>query len=307
MESYRTEIHPDKADFQIDHQSSILSMGSCFANSIGNKLQDHRFDISINPLGISFHPLVISQHLANCINGAELDEASLIRKGDREVSFLHHSSIGDVDGEELCKLVQDKYQSTFERLQSCDVLLITFGTAWGYRHKSLDQIVANCHKASQDHFSKELTDIQTIVWSYKVIFKRLQEQNPNLKIVMTVSPVRHWKDGAVENARSKAHLLSAVHELVDAFDHVHYFPAYELMTDDLRDYRFYKEDMLHPSDTGVNYVWKKFTESFMNDETRLINEKLVKLNKSKSHIGKEDPALTEFISKMELEIDQLMS
>ncbi len=304
MSNFRTEIFPEKSDFSIDHGSKLVSMGSCFASTVGHKLQTHRFNIEVNPMGISFHPLVISQHLNNTINGLELNEDSIVTKGEHYVSFSHHSSIFAETSADLVQVVKGQHLKTFDALQDSNILLITWGTAWGYRHHDLDQVVANCHKAPQTVFSKELSDIQELVWSYKVVFKRLFELNQNLKIVLTVSPVRHWKDGAIENSRSKAHLLAAVHELVDFFDQVNYFPAYELMMDDLRDYRFYKEDMLHPSSEGVKYVWQKFSECFMTGGTIDLNSKIDQLNRSKNHQGPKDEALKQFIAKLEHEIAQ---
>ena len=198
-------------------------------------------------------------------------------------SLHHHGRFSNPDIEECLKEINSKIATSSENLKNADFLFITFGTSWIYRHNIKNLIVANCHKLPQNTFNKELLSIDEIAEEYGVLINSLKTFNPKLKIVFTVSPVRHWKDGAFGNQISKSILILAINKITKTFENTEYFPSYELMIDDLRDYRFYADDLLHPNLQAIKYILEKFSETFLDEESRKIIAEIEKINKSKTH------------------------
>jgi len=265
---FRTEVSIQPAEFSIDHGSKVMMIGSCFSENIGSKLKEYRFDTQINPFGILFNPISISNGLHFILKRKEYHKKDLFLFNDLWHSYDHHGTFSSPDDNVVLEKINSSIQLAHQQLINADCLFITLGSAWHYRHLKANRVVANCHKVPGREFDKRLFSTTEIVNHFADFFNSIKEVNENLKIVFSVSPVRHWKDGAVENQRSKSILNLAAHEFVRKYDFVSYFEAYELMMDDLRDYRFYNEDLLHPTDQAVNYIWGKFQQAFFLDRTK---------------------------------------
>ncbi|WP_296637667.1 GSCFA domain-containing protein [Polaribacter sp.] len=248
---------------RIDYNASILLLGSCFSENIGNKLNYFKFKQLQNPFGILFHPKAIEQFVTDVINKKTFTKEDLVYQNERYHSFDAHSSLSEVDESTILNNLNSEILATQKYLENTSHLIITLGTAWVYRFKKTNKIVANCHKIPQKKFLKELLNIAEITNSLESIVSLIKSTNPNITILFTVSPVRHLKDGFTQNTQSKSHLISAIHEVVNIRKNVHYFPSYEIMMDELRDYRFYAEDMIHPNKTAIQYIWKRFTEVWL--------------------------------------------
>lgn len=273
---------PKPGSFHIDHSKRIMLVGSCFAESVGERLLKYHFNAWTNPNGIIFNPLSISQCLEYCIGNDERIHSGLLERNGHVFSFLHHSSISHTDKDVFKIELKKEQKEAHEFLEQADVLILTFGSAFVYYHKELKIPVANCHKLPSSLFEKTLLSVEEIVEEYTVLLPKLKTFNPKLKFIFTVSPVKHLRDGLEENNLSKATLLLAINELRKKFS-IDYFPAYELVTDDLRDHRFYKEDLAHPNQEAVNYVWEKFSDTYFTNTTIDINEELSAINSSNEH------------------------
>jgi len=259
-----------------------MFIGSCFAENIGSRLQELCFDTVINPFGVLYNPASVAQSLRILLSKKEFLNTDLNYNNELYFSYKHHSSFSSPSASEcLSKINQSLIQSS-EYLYHANFLFLTLGTAWVYRLKETGEIVSNCHKTPSEKFDRFLLGVDEIYDDYVLLFKELWNVNPNLKIVITVSPVRHWKDGAEGNQQSKATLILASNRL-KSIHNVFYFPAYEIVMDDLRDYRFYAEDMLHPNSLAINYIWEKFGDGFLDNKTKEIAGKISKLNDAMQH------------------------
>ncbi|WP_271406243.1 GSCFA domain-containing protein [Tenacibaculum soleae] len=251
---------------KIDYNSKLLLLGSCFSENIGYKLAYYKFQSNQNPFGILFHPKAIECLITKVINQEKYTENDIFFHNERWHCFDTHSSLSSSDKSELLNILNNAITTTFNELKNATHIILTLGTSWVYREISSDKIVANCHKVPQKKFLKELLSVDEISESLDAIVQLIKSINKKAIILFTVSPVRHLKDGFIENQRSKAHLLSAIHEIQNGHD-VSYFPSYEIMMDELRDYRFYKEDMIHPSSTAIDYIWEKFIEVWISENS----------------------------------------
>lgn len=260
---FRSELIIAKSTFQIDHATTMLSIGSCFASEIGKRLTDARFDMLVNPFGTIFNP----HSMAELISGNEVQPDLFVQKDQKWCHFQLHSNLNNTDLQELKDQLSELRKMTLEKLAQTDVLILTFGSAWVYRHVESNKIVANCHKVPQQQFKKELLNLEELKHQYISLFDQLKSKNQKLRIILTVSPVKYLKDGVHENNLSKSILLLLCDFLVKRFDFVFYFPAFELVNDDLRDYRFYKEDLAHPNELAINYVFEKFGSVYFSDKT----------------------------------------
>jgi hypothetical protein len=279
---FHLDYTPKSSSIKIDHQQRTMLMGSCFAENIGDRLLKHHFNVFQNPNGILFNPLSISQCLEYCIGNDERVHSGLLERNGLYFSFLHHSSVSQSDKDQFRKDLKENQHKAHDFLKKADVLIITFGSAFVYYHKELKMAVANCHKLPAHAFEKNLLSVNEVVNEFSDLITKLKTFNPTLKIIFTVSPVKYLKDGVEENNLSKATLLLAVHELKKKFD-VDYFPAYELVTDDLRDHRFFKEDLAHPNQEAMNYVWEKFSHVYFDENTRKLNSEIHSVNTSEKH------------------------
>lgn len=279
----QTIIKLEKPEFKIGYDTRMMMLGSCFVENIGEKLDYFKFDVDINPCGIVYNPVSVANTLQILMEGKRFTTNDLLQNGDRWVSFSHHGSFSDRDPLRCLQKMNERLELSSAHFAQTDVLVITWGTAWVYRYRQSGQLVSNCHKFPSASFDRFRLGIADIVNLYSDLLPRLQESNPPLKVLFTVSPIRHWKDGAHGNQLSKAVLLLAIDELMQRFDFVSYFPSYEIVMDELRDYRFYAEDMLHISPQGVNYIWEKFKGQYFTTETLDFMKRIDKLNKILLH------------------------
>lgn len=279
----QTIIKLEKPEIKIGYDTRMMMLGSCFVENIGEKLDYFKFDVDINPCGIVYNPVSVANTLQLLVEGRRFICNDLLQNGDRWVSFSHHGSFSDRDPLRCLQKINEQLELSSAHFAHTDVLVITWGTAWVYRYRQSGQLVSNCHKFPSASFDRFRLGIADIVNLYSDLLPRLKEANPRLKVLFTVSPIRHWKDGAHGNQLSKAVLLLAIDELMQRFDFVSYFPSYEIVMDELRDYRFYAEDMLHISPQGVNYIWEKFKGQYFTTETLDFMKRIDKLNKILLH------------------------
>lgn len=283
---FRTQIPIAKINSPIDYYSKIMSLGSCFAVNMSEKLDYFKFQNSCNPFGILFHPLAIEKLISYALEKKTFTEADIFFYNERWHCYDAHSDLSNADPIELLADLNGIIQSTQKQLTQATQVIITYGTAWVYRNNESREIVANCHKVPQKQFEKELLAIDLIQKSIQNTIGLIQSINPEAKFIFTVSPVRHIKDGFVENQLSKSHLIAAIHQvLLSEYCQLNseYFPSYEIMMDELRDYRFYAEDMLHPNQVAIDYIWKRFKETNIAETALATMEEVETIQKSLSH------------------------
>jgi len=282
----QTQVPLQTADDQFDYQSQLLLLGSCFVENIGKKLHYYKFRLLQNPFGILFHPKAIENLLSNSIREFRYTEMDIFYHNERWHCFDAHSDLSDVSKEELLRKLNNGLNATRQQMAKSTHLVITLGTAWVYRKIASNALVANCHKVPQKEFAKDLLSVEKTVESLESIVDIIQSVNPTVQIIFTVSPVRHLKDGFIENQQSKAHLISAMGKVLSSRANSrvkHYFPSYEIMMDELRDYRFYKSDMVHPNELAVNYIWEKFKSVWMSREAFSTMEKVEEIQRGMLH------------------------
>ena len=253
----------------ISYNSKIVLLGSCFSENIGNKLDYFKFKTIRNPFGILFHPKAIEKLITNGIKQKKYSENDLVFQNEHWHCFDSHSNLSSITKSDVLNNLNTAISITNNALKEANHLIITLGTSWVYRFIETNNIVANCHKIPQKNFIKEILTTDEITKSLKVIIDLIKSVNPSINIIFTVSPIRHLKDGFTENTLSKSHLISAIHNIISSDRiNIRYFPSYEIMMDELRDYRFYKEDMIHPNTTAINYIWERFHTTFIENKTR---------------------------------------
>ena len=266
----------------IDYQSKILLLGSCFSENIGDKLSYFKFQSIQNPFGILFHPKAIENLITNTSNKKVYSSDDLIYQNEIWHSFDAHSSLSSASENELLNKLNVAISLTNKKIKEASHIVITLGTSWVYRYIEIDTIVANCHKIPQKKFLKELLSVSEISESLARSISLIKSMNSDAAVIFTISPVRHLKNGFIENTQSKSHLIAAIHTLVNKQD-VSYFPSYEIMMDELRDYRFYAEDMIHPNKTAINYIWRKFIDTWFSEETKSIMKEIDEIQKGLLH------------------------
>ena len=284
--NFRTSIPISKSDFQINYHSKIVSLGSCFAVNMAEKLDYFKFQNTTNPFGILFHPLALEKLIRISLDEKQFGESDIFFHNERWHCFDAHSDLSDSNKTQLLQNLNVKSVQIKNAVANASHLIFTLGTAWVYRNNESQEVVANCHKVPQKQFKKELLSIQTIQQSLSNSIELLRLANPEIQIIFTISPVRHIKDGFVENQWSKANLISALQEIVHRSQNsgtVHYFPSYEIMMDELRDYRFYAEDMIHPNQTAIDYIWKRFSETWISESSISVMEQIESIQKSLQH------------------------
>lgn len=281
---FRTVIPVELSSFPIERGQKILAFGSCFAENIGAYLIRYKFDIDLNPFGILYNPLSVASPLRILDERRLFGEADLFRQENQWHSFSHHSRFSHPDLHTCLDNINRRIVQSADTLRCADWLLITWGTAWVYRLKETGDVVSNCHKLPASVFSRERLTPEEIVNVWQPLIAGLLQQNPSLRICFTVSPIRHFRDGAHGNQLSKSILLLATDRLCRSFpENCFYFPSYEIVMDELRDYRFYDTDMVHPSEQAVAYLWERFGQCYFSDRTRRENEEWEKMLKLLSH------------------------
>jgi len=286
---FHFEFDIKKLQQPITHKNKLFLIGSCFTENIGDKLKKYKFSVLENPHGILFNPVSVAEALTNYIENTEFTETHLFQLNEGWHSWKHHSRFSGLAPKEALNKINTSIKEAHGYLKNADYIMITLGSAWIYTltekaaNAKPGSVAANNHKAPADWFHKRLMTIEEVLKVLDNVIHRLFLFNRNLKIIFTISPVRHLREGVVENNRSKALLIHAVHHLVDKFEKLYYFPAYELVIDDLRDYRFYSEDLVHPNYFATQYVWEKFVEACMSESTKLLMEDIHSINLAFQH------------------------
>jgi len=280
-----------------EYQDQLLLMGSCFAEEMGEKLQQHLFPALVNPHGILYNPISITQAVHSYLDDKKYTEADLFMHNDLWHSWDHHSRFSALTPAAVLDNINNAQEAAAACLNKARWLVITLGSAHAYVLKETSQLVANCHKVPMSAFYKKLLTVDEIITALDNMMHRLFFRNRDINILFTVSPVRYARDGVVENNLSKAILLQVVHQLVNKFDRLFYFPAYELVIDDLRDYRFYKDDLVHPNETAVNYVWEHFVNSCVHPNSQQLLRSIQDLNRARQHkpFNPESPQHRQFL------------
>jgi hypothetical protein len=279
-----TEISLPEYPFHLDHHKSSLFMGSCFTENMGRLLERSLFPVTINPFGTIFNPQSVLKGLEALAHKEAYTPEDLDQYNGQWFSFDHYSRFSSPDRDECLEKINTAFIPAKQVLNKAGILVITWGTAWIYRTNSSGQVVCNCHKIPSSRFTRTRLTTKEIIKAYEAFLPGLFEHNPDLKILLTVSPVRHWKDGAHGNQLSKASLLLATEALEALFpDRVFYFPSYEIVMDELRDYRFYTADMLHTNPQATAYIWEKFQSSLISEESQQIISELEPLLKIMEH------------------------
>lgn len=277
--NYKHPVQPNLIDYT-DH---LILMGSCFTENIGEKLTTGKFNCTINPNGILFNPISVATALLSYINNAPVNEQDIVFNNGLYSSLNHHGSFSSVNKNDLLEKIKTSVQHAHIQLKSADYLIITFGSSTVYSYNATSQVAGNCHKLPQNRFTKEQLQPGEIINLYNQVIDTLKSFNTKLKIIFTVSPVKYLRDGIIENNLSKAVLIYSVHEIIKYNSHCRYFPAYELVCDDLRDYRFYKEDMAHPNEQAIQYVWEQFIDSSLSLSAKATLQKVNEITRAAAH------------------------
>lgn len=281
---FRTELPPTPSRRPITHHNHIVLLGSCFAERIGSYLQQNKFDAVVNPAGIEYNPISLSNKLNRAINNEPYQRNDLFADENHCYHSLNHpNQYTGANPDELLKEIEQLRLSLQRHLQQADVLIITLGTAYTYTHLATGNIVSNCHKLAAKHFQRQLMSIQQLHQHLAPTLEALLRHNPNLHIILTVSPIRHLKDGLHANQLSKATLQLLTHQLTEEHPEIEYYPAYELLLDDLRDYRFYADDLTHPAPQAVQYITEHFQQTYFTPQTQQLNKLITQLYLNLNH------------------------
>jgi hypothetical protein len=279
----RTTFNIETPPFRIGYDDSVMLIGSCFASSIGEQMNRGRMSVMVNPAGTVYNPVSVCNTLNTLIAGKEFVKDDLHYHDGMWYSFYHYTDFSSEDPDKTLEKINRRLTEASLFLKKAGYLFITFGTARIYRWKETGMVVSNCHKIPSGQFDSVLLTVNEIVELWKHELDRLSDLFPGLKVIFTISPVRHLKDGAHGNQVSKSVLFLAVEELLEHSSKPHYFPAYELLMDDLRDYRFYDDDMIHPSESAINYIWEAFSRCYLDDATIKLWSEILKITKARSH------------------------
>ena len=286
---FHFEFDIKKLSQPITHKDKLFLIGSCFTENIGEKLKKYKFSVLENPNGILFNPVSVAEALTGYVENSQLNAGDLFQYNEGWHSWKHHSRFSGLTAEEALHKINTSTIVANAYLKEANYLMITLGSAWIYtltekaQNAKAGSVAANNHKAPADWFYRRLMTTEEVLQTLDNILYRLFHFNPKLKIIFTISPVRHLREGVIENNRSKAVLIQAVHHLIDKFDRLYYFPAYELVIDDLRDYRFYAEDLVHPNYFATQYVWEKFVDACMDEKTKTLMEEIHSINLAYQH------------------------
>lgn len=279
----KCDISIPKANVTLAHSEPALALGSCFANEIGRKLTEHLFDCCENPLGTIFNPLAISELIYRSLNNIDFTESEFFLQNELWHHDLVHSSFASADLEESIDRSNTALQELRSYLLRSKLLFLTLGTAWVYRHKSNKKTIAHNHRRPLSTLDRSLAEPNEIFDALCDTIECLNKNAPQLALCITVSPVKHLRDGLLENTLSKSSLRLSAHKLIEKYPQINYFPAYEILTDELRDYRFYASDLAHPNDQAIDYIWQRFSETFFNQTTQNHTRRIEEIKKSLAH------------------------
>ncbi|MDO4703968.1 GSCFA domain-containing protein [Tannerella sp.] len=302
-----TKIDLPRSPIHFTYEHRIMMFGSCFAESIGSRLSEALFRTDINPFGTLYNPASVAMTIERLLDKTVFICDELFQYEGLYHSFFHHSSFSSLSADECLRQINERLRQSAAMLSSADRIVVTFGTAYVYRLKETSNVVANCHKLPEKHFERTRLSVEEIVSLWEPLIAKLQKEHPSLQWLFTVSPIRHWRDGAHENQLSKATLLLAVEALQQRFpEQTAYFPAYELMMDELRDYRFYADDMCHPSPTAIQYIWERFVEVCMDERTRRLLNEAEEIRRALHHrpFNPKSEAYQQFLTQTLLKIER---
>ena len=307
MNIFRTELIPKFSDTKINHNSSLLTIGSCFSDSIGNKLNENKFDVLVNPFGTVYNPISIHETLKNTIGLLYPSRQSYLLQQGLFFNYHFHSKFAAANEDDLVRQLTMAIDRSHAFMMESKVLIITYGTSFVYERTDTNEIVANCHKVPGSRFNKRLLSVEEILLSFQSLHKNITENLSIEKIILTVSPVRHIKDTLELNSVSKSILRIACQDLVNQYSNVAYFPSFEIMMDDLRDYRFYKDDMIHPTDTAEDYMWEKFSKAYFNEPTLQFLKQWGEIKKAIAHrpIQADSASHRNFLNETILRLEEL--
>lgn len=280
---FRTELIISESIFKIEHHDALFFMGSCFAENIAQKTKSLLFNTCINPHGILYNPKSIAVAVADYCQNKQYTKDDLFYFDNWWHSWNHHSRYSHADVNACLNVINSEISTAHQFLKHSNYLFITFGSAFIYKYSETNNFVGNCHKVPNKKFTKELLSIEAIIHDLKAAIKSVRNLNSEIKMIFTVSPVRYIRDGIVQNNLSKARLIEAIHQLCNSVSNCFYFPAYELIIDDLRDYRYFKDDMVHPTDFAINYVWDKFSKAYFSNQCLNIIKQIDEILKSENH------------------------
>lgn len=302
--NFRTEFAPLSTRLKMHHPSCFLCMGSCFAEQMFLKLRNFHFDVQFGPYGITFNPLSIAKQLKELASEEKYNSERLVFHQGLYHSMDHHGVYSSTDPEACLLRINADLESARKQLLRAEYLIVTLGSSHYYTDVETSQVVSNCHKIPSQQFFEKRASTQSIIDHILPALEKWKELNPALQIILSVSPVRYLKHGMIENARSKASLLLACDAIINTLPYVHYFPAYELIMDDLRDYRFMKSDLVHPNDQAIEYIWEYFSKSYFDEYSELLIRDLGTLLKLASHkpIHAQSDETRTFQQKLEDEI-----
>lgn len=303
----QTHINIPEEKPKIDYSSKVLLLGSCFSENIGEKFAYYQFQQLQNPFGILFHPFAIESFIKKVVSQQKYTEQEIFEHQEIFSCFDAHSRLNALSKEELLSNLNSALVETFQFLKKATHITITLGTAWIYKHIEQNKYVANCHKIPQKNFQKELSSVEGIEKSLQNIIAYIQQINTNGKFIFTISPVRHAKDGLVENQQSKAHLIAALHQIRKKQENLYYFPSYEIMMDELRDYRFYAADLLHPNQIAVDYIWDKFVDTWFSSSTLAVMKEVKQIQQGLAHkpFNAHSDAHQKFQKKLQQKVEKL--
>jgi hypothetical protein len=307
---FTTPVELPCGTLDISHKSRLMLIGSCFAGNIGAALLDKKFNADINPFGVQYNPLSIATVLSRIVDGTPFDGNSpeLFEHNGKWHSILHHSDFSRDSKEALIEGINERLMKAHKAIAGCNVIIITLGTAYAYTRNSDNSVAGNCHKLPASCFTRSLLGIEEICGRLQGVMQRIMALNPEVEFLFTVSPIRHLRDGAHDNQKSKATLLLAIDRIAEAMpQNTAYFPSYEIMMDELRDYRFYADDMLHPSAKAIEYIWECFDKCYFNDATRALNAKTGKIARGLAHrpFDPQSPGYARFIEQLMQKIEAI--
>ncbi len=304
---FRTKIGITPSSLKITYDHPVMFIGSCFSSYIGSKMAEGHMPVMINPSGTVYNPVSVISTLDTVLTRRWYKQEDIFFHNGMWHSFDHYAEFSGDDPEKVLEKINNNMQKAYSFIKNSGFLFITFGTARVYRYRKTGRIVSNCHKVPAKEFVSELLEVEDIVSLWTEKLNELNRQFPSLKVIFTISPVRHWKDGAHGNQVSKSVLFLAVEELLKNNPETNYFPAYELVMDDLRDYRFYDEDMLHPSASAVSYIWDAFAECYLDGKTQNTWREVGRISKATAHrfVSDSQSAIKEFALGMLNQIERI--
>jgi hypothetical protein len=297
MDAFRTIVELQPSAKKITYSTAVMFVGSCFSEYIGEKLGSLKFPVSHNPFGTLFNPASIADNIRILMKNKPYTADSLYFHNGQWISFNHYTGFSHPDKIICLDRINSSIAMSSSMLQQARFLFLTVGTAWIYRFNETGRIVANCHRIPASAFTRYLLSPDDIISTFDKLLHDLREFNADLSVVFTLSPVRHWKDGAINNQKSKSILHYAIDKLAEKHPGMQYFPAYEIFMDELRDYRFYATDMLHPSESGIEYIWNRFMDTYIDAETLPLMKEIQSLVKAANHqpVNPHDPSFKEFL------------